>query len=318
MTAICTEADKDYIICIGNVVIVCLVVTETSLRWAAKLCGRGVSGTCAAKGWWFWHQQQLQQRQTHHNNQQDEQSCATPKVHVSSNFEAAASRRKIVPIGNNLDRITTTTHTHGNLSTSMTEDAPARCTCHWRADDRRHDDCDSLAAELFGEAALYRIDLFDAAVAAVMAADAVATGTCSLVPPLGAHIDENASWRSVLRAIAILRVSRVFVALEFVKTLLGFMARSILELLSFGVLMLLFVYMTSLVGMQLFSNKFHFDSDGYYVAWDPIAYNGTIRPCGPFDGDISSVPHFMLLSGAYVHTNPLFLCRGHVCLGFEH
>jgi len=46
--------------------------------------------------------------------------------------------------------------------------------------------------------------------------------------------------------------------------------------------MLIFVYMSSLLGLQLFSNKFFFDDNGYHVKWEPLVYNETCPPHAPW------------------------------------
>ena len=77
-------------------------------------------------------------------------------------------------------------------------------------------------------------------------------------------------------------------------------ARSLWEFLAFGAVFVLFLYLWALFGMQLFSQKFHFDEDGYYVPWEPYVYmNSTCPPHAPwtperpYSKDISNFDSFL-------------------------
>ncbi len=118
----------------------------------------------------------------------------------------------------------------------------------------------------FSAAQIRKLDYLDAVVTVVaifdvfFGEDSVIGGGEVCRPRPQQSIDESSL--VALRAFSLLRVVRLFANWRTLQALMLLIYDSATELLSFLVLMLIFVYMSSLLGLQLFSNKFHFDADG--------------------------------------------------------
>ena len=67
------------------------------------------------------------------------------------------------------------------------------------------------------------------------------------------------------------------------RRLIGIILTALEDVVYFGVLLILMMFIFSLVGMQFFSNKFHFDSMGLPVKWGEANFASVDRPRGNFD-----------------------------------
>ena len=67
------------------------------------------------------------------------------------------------------------------------------------------------------------------------------------------------------------------------RRLIGIILTALEDVVYFGVLLILMMFIFSLVGMQFFSNKFHFDSMGLPVKWGDANFASVDRPRGNFD-----------------------------------
>ncbi|DAZ95903.1 TPA: hypothetical protein N0F65_012614 [Lagenidium giganteum] len=95
-----------------------------------------------------------------------------------------------------------------------------------------------------------------------------------------------------LRIFALFKLTRSWTSLQ---KLLSTIAASIKELGNFGILLMLFMYVYALVGMQAFGNRFRFDAYGYQV---PLGAAASYIPRANFDTILwSMVTIFQILTG---------------------
>jgi voltage-dependent calcium channel L type alpha-1D len=114
--------------------------------------------------------------------------------------------------------------------------------------------------------------------------------TTSLAPPIlifgGPRHEDGGSSVSVLRSFRLFRVFKLITKNKKMKALLGKIIKTVHEMSSFGILLFLFIYIFTLVGMQFFGNRFRFNSEGYVIhsinteEWE----NAPDRPRSNFDG----------------------------------
>ena len=105
---------------------------------------------------------------------------------------------------------------------------------------------------------------------------------------------------SALRGARLLRILKMAKEWETMQTLLGLIAKTVLEIGNFGILLFLFIFIYSLCGMQFFANRMRFDDNGWkidisdYEAWE----NAPDHPQHHFD-DIAwaMVTVFQILTG---------------------
>ena len=70
---------------------------------------------------------------------------------------------------------------------------------------------------------------------------------------------------SIIRCFRLFRMIKLAVRFEALKILLTRILKTFLDLFSFMILLLLFLFICTLIGMQFFANSFRFDSDGYVI-----------------------------------------------------
>nr|CCA23261.1 hypothetical protein ALNC14_094040 [Albugo laibachii Nc14] len=83
---------------------------------------------------------------------------------------------------------------------------------------------------------------------------------------------------SALRTLRLFRVLKLAGTWNSFRKLLQTIASSVADVASFGLFLLLIMYVFALIGMQFFANKYRFDNDGNYVKWEPHIYNSTVPP----------------------------------------
>ena len=67
------------------------------------------------------------------------------------------------------------------------------------------------------------------------------------------------------------------------RELLETLRKTLLDIGNFGLLLLLFMYIYVLIGLQFFANRFHFDDDGHSVGIGEEGYNTAEVPRSNFD-----------------------------------
>ncbi|KAL7552270.1 hypothetical protein ACHAWF_016556 [Thalassiosira exigua] len=105
---------------------------------------------------------------------------------------------------------------------------------------------------------------------------------------------------SVFRSLRLVRLLKMVKQWKSLQSLLNTMARAASDVRSFGILLLLFIFIYSLIGMQLFSNRLHFDEfTGAHVDITDPKYNAAdVVPRSNFDGFFwSATTVFQILSG---------------------
>lgn len=67
------------------------------------------------------------------------------------------------------------------------------------------------------------------------------------------------------------------------RELLNTLGKTLLDIGNFGMLLVLFMYIYALVGLQFFANRFHFDEDGVAVGIGEPGYHTAEVPRSNFD-----------------------------------
>lgn len=67
------------------------------------------------------------------------------------------------------------------------------------------------------------------------------------------------------------------------RELLNTLGKTLLDIGNFGMLLVLFMYIYSLVGLQFFANRFHYDDDGQVVGIGEEGYDTAEVPRSNFD-----------------------------------
>ena len=291
MSAPCQEADREYLMCIANQLFVALISLETACRWIVLLSARCMSGTCRGTLW----------AQT-----EEERSMQASGFAVHS--PAPTANRKIVPMGlvkSAHNRVLKTAVAQPvassaeltrrrTLHSANIESEPAslkrevsattinqrRCTGRCRAD-VRNDSADPAVEALFQKTHIRKSDYADTIVTLFAVIDVAVVGMCTRTP---SFLDDNTLLVAV-RAVSLLRVFRLLSHWKTTQSLFLIISQSSQELVSFFVLMLIFVYIYALLGLQLFANRFHFDDNGYYVEWEPMHFPNTCPPHAPWDAE---------------------------------
>merc|ERR1711871_965220 len=88
-------------------------------------------------------------------------------------------------------------------------------------------------------------------------------------PPLlifgGERSEESSSSISVLRSFRLFRVFKLITKNKKMRALLAKIIKTVGEMSSFAVLLFLFIYIFTLIGMQFFGNRFRFNDRGYVI-----------------------------------------------------
>ena len=111
----------------------------------------------------------------------------------------------------------------------------------------------------------------------------------------------NESGESALSALRTFRLFRVFKLARSwsdLRIILETIVKTLQDVSNFAVLLLLFMYIFSLVGMQFFANRFRFDNDGIVVPLDDPLHALSEQPRAHFDTlGWALITIFQLLSG---------------------
>lgn len=67
------------------------------------------------------------------------------------------------------------------------------------------------------------------------------------------------------------------------RELLNTLGKTLLDIGNFGMLLVLFMYIYALVGLQFFANRFHFDEDGVAIGIGEEGYYSAEVPRSNFD-----------------------------------
>lgn len=67
------------------------------------------------------------------------------------------------------------------------------------------------------------------------------------------------------------------------RELLSTISRTVVDVGNFGLLLLLFMFIYSLIGLQFFANHFHFDEDGEVIGIGREGYDDAHVPRSNFD-----------------------------------
>lgn len=121
---------------------------------------------------------------------------------------------------------------------------------------------------------------FDGIIALVSLAELVAVR----VDPSGT----SKSSVSVLRSLRLLRLFKMIKQWTSIHHLLSTIAKAASEIRSFGILLILFIFIYALIGMQLFANRLHFDDSGAHIAITDPMYEKSEVPRSNFDDFFSS------------------------------
>lgn len=115
----------------------------------------------------------------------------------------------------------------------------------------------------------------------------------------GAASSDSGGGLAALRAFRLFRVFKLAKSWVSLRTLIGIVIQTLSDVGNFVVLLLLFMYIFVLIGMQFFANRFHFDalSEQVVNAVDRPAYDAAEIPRSNFDGVmISFVSIFQILT----------------------
>ena len=131
---------------------------------------------------------------------------------------------------------------------------------------------------------------FDGIIAIISLAELVAVR----VDPSGT----SKSSISVLRSLRLLRLFKMIKQWSSIHHLLSTIARAASEIRSFGILLVLFIFIYALIGMQLFANRMHFDESGSHISITDPKYETSEVPRSNFDDFFSaSLTVFQVLTG---------------------
>ena len=90
---------------------------------------------------------------------------------------------------------------------------------------------------------------------------------------------------NIIRSFKLFRIIKLAAKFKFIRILLARVMRTFLDMFSYIILLFLFLYITTLLGMQLFANRLRFDKNGFPItqihsaAW----YNAPDTPRSNFD-----------------------------------
>eukprot|EP00602_Paraphysomonas_sp_CaronLab_P008605 CAMPEP_0185034492 /NCGR_PEP_ID=MMETSP1103-20130426/24443_1 /TAXON_ID=36769 /ORGANISM="Paraphysomonas bandaiensis, Strain Caron Lab Isolate" /LENGTH=1644 /DNA_ID=CAMNT_0027571169 /DNA_START=197 /DNA_END=5132 /DNA_ORIENTATION=+ len=104
-------------------------------------------------------------------------------------------------------------------------------------------------------------NVFDAVIVIVSFVELVAA------PPLffGGSESYGGGAISAMRSFRLFRIFKLVAKWKSMKKLLGKVIKTVFDLGNFGLLLFLFLYIYTLVGMQFFANRFRFDEEGYAI-----------------------------------------------------
>ncbi|CAM9453078.1 unnamed protein product, partial [Discosporangium mesarthrocarpum] len=103
---------------------------------------------------------------------------------------------------------------------------------------------------------------------------------------------------SALRSFRLFRVFKLAREWESMRDLLNTLGKTVLDVGNFGMLLLLFMYIYALVGLQFFANRFHFDDEGRAVGIGEEGYYVATIPRSNFDSlQNAFTTIFQILSG---------------------
>lgn len=108
----------------------------------------------------------------------------------------------------------------------------------------------------------------------------------SMVELVAVRVDPSGTSKSSISAFRSLRLLRLFKMIKqwtSIRHLLATITRAASEIRSFGILLILFIFIYALIGMQLFANRLHFDEYGAHVAITDPDYKKSTVPRSNFD-----------------------------------
>ena len=126
------------------------------------------------------------------------------------------------------------------------------------------------------------------------------THTLLLAPPrfISGSDEAGESALSALRTFRLFRVFKLARSWSDLRIILETIVKTMKDISNFAVLLVLFMYIFSLVGMQFFANRFRFDEDGIVVPLDDPLHASSDQPRAHFDTlGWSIITIFQLLSG---------------------
>ena len=121
-----------------------------------------------------------------------------------------------------------------------------------------------------------------------------------LAPPrfISGSDEAGESALSALRTFRLFRVFKLARSWSDLRIILETIVKTMKDISNFAVLLVLFMYIFSLVGMQFFANRFRFDEDGIVVPLDDPLHASSDQPRAHFDTlGWSIITIFQLLSG---------------------
>ena len=123
----------------------------------------------------------------------------------------------------------------------------------------------------------------------------------SLAELVAVRLDPNGTSKSsisVLRSLRLLRLFKMIKQWTSIHRLLSTISRAASNIRSFGVLLILFIFIYALIGMQLFANRLRFDELGAHVGITDPNYKLSEIPRSNFDDFFNSVTTvFQVLTG---------------------
>ncbi|CAM9345432.1 unnamed protein product, partial [Laminaria digitata] len=88
---------------------------------------------------------------------------------------------------------------------------------------------------------------------------------------------------SALRSFRVFRIFKLARDWHSMRELLETLRKTLLDIGNFGLLLLLFMYIYVLIGLQFFANRFHFDDDGHVIGIGEEGYDTAEVPRSNFD-----------------------------------
>ena len=123
----------------------------------------------------------------------------------------------------------------------------------------------------------------------------------SLAELVAVRVDPSGTSKSsvsVLRSLRLLRLFKMIKQWASIHRLLSTIAKAASEIRSFFILLILFIFIYALIGMQLFANRLHFDESGAHIAKTDPMYDKSEVPRSNFDDFFSSsITVFQVLTG---------------------
>lgn len=90
------------------------------------------------------------------------------------------------------------------------------------------------------------------------------------------------------------------------RELLSTLSRTVIDVGNFGLLLILFMFIYSLIGLQFFANRFHFDEDGDAIGIGEEGYDDAQVPKSNFDSLLNAFTTIFVVR--FISSLSCFMC----------